>query len=408
MKRSLLLKNFAALFIVALFVPSVKAQEESDTLGELPENISTAPDVVSPQATEEAPLTKSEGDLPEDVKELEKRIEGARSLAPSLVEEDPGEKLETTEKFYRVPLRPRTSDANWRKWAGKQLSKYYKIHSGDTLWSVSERLFGNPYLWPKVWQLNAQLSNPHAINAGLELDFAPGNPNSAPELAFRSANGENSEELPMMVNQQEMGFLEKLEEVLQAQARKKDPPFKFFLFNTKPKFAGEVKAEPEYPRYLFAENSAFATKAEDGDYSIVRSVRTSGGAGYALQWVGKAKVQGKHGKVTQAFSEVQADDFLIARDFWLSPLALHEESAGEEKIKLFNVSEGTEMLTERRIFGANFKSVESGPRPGAIMQLQRGESKVGRVLLLDRNEKIGTFWVIDNQLEIDLATDKIL
>jgi hypothetical protein len=57
-------------------------------------------------------------------------------------EEDPSALL------ARVPLRDPLSDLNWKKFAGESLEKIYKVKERDTLWAISERLFGNPYLGP--------------------------------------------------------------------------------------------------------------------------------------------------------------------------------------------------------------------------------------------------------------------
>lgn len=43
------------------------------------------------------------------------------------------------------------------------------VVKGDTLWDICEGLYGNPWVWPKVWQLNPQITNPHWIYPGTEL-----------------------------------------------------------------------------------------------------------------------------------------------------------------------------------------------------------------------------------------------
>ncbi|HBU69074.1 MAG TPA: hypothetical protein DEE98_01680 [Elusimicrobia bacterium] len=43
-------------------------------------------------------------------------------------------------------------------------STNYTVASGDTLWSISEKLYNNPFEWPKIWQANKSLiSNPDLI-----------------------------------------------------------------------------------------------------------------------------------------------------------------------------------------------------------------------------------------------------
>jgi hypothetical protein len=43
------------------------------------------------------------------------------------------------------------------------------VVKGDTLWDICEDLYGNPWVWPKVWQLNPFITNPHWIYPGTEL-----------------------------------------------------------------------------------------------------------------------------------------------------------------------------------------------------------------------------------------------
>jgi len=43
------------------------------------------------------------------------------------------------------------------------------VVKGDTLWDICEGLYGNPWVWPKVWQLNPHITNPHWIYPGTEL-----------------------------------------------------------------------------------------------------------------------------------------------------------------------------------------------------------------------------------------------
>jgi hypothetical protein len=43
------------------------------------------------------------------------------------------------------------------------------VVKGDTLWGICEELYGNPWVWPKVWQLNPHITNPHWIYPGTKL-----------------------------------------------------------------------------------------------------------------------------------------------------------------------------------------------------------------------------------------------
>ena len=54
----------------------------------------------------------------------------------------------------------------------------YVVVPGDTLWDISSRFLRDPWLWPEVWYVNPQVSNPHLIYPGdvLNLVYVDGKP----------------------------------------------------------------------------------------------------------------------------------------------------------------------------------------------------------------------------------------
>jgi len=48
--------------------------------------------------------------------------------------------------------------------AGKNLT--HLVKKGDTLWSICEEYYGDPYLWPELWEMNQFVTNPHWISPG--------------------------------------------------------------------------------------------------------------------------------------------------------------------------------------------------------------------------------------------------
>jgi hypothetical protein len=79
------------------------------------------------------------------------------------------------------------SDQDWVKIAGGKSSEKYEIAKGDTLWSISGRLFGEPRVWPKVWEINnAGILNPHMIEPKTNLIFNAGSALSLPSLSLKS------------------------------------------------------------------------------------------------------------------------------------------------------------------------------------------------------------------------------
>lgn len=54
----------------------------------------------------------------------------------------------------------------------------YTVVKGDTLWDISEHFLNTPWLWPRLWQANSQIENPHLIYPGdvLNLIWVDGKP----------------------------------------------------------------------------------------------------------------------------------------------------------------------------------------------------------------------------------------
>ncbi len=51
----------------------------------------------------------------------------------------------------------------------KESQESYVIKGGDTLWSLSEYFYNNPFLWPKLWASNPDIENPHIIYPDTKL-----------------------------------------------------------------------------------------------------------------------------------------------------------------------------------------------------------------------------------------------
>lgn len=365
------------------------------------------------EAHKDAPPPSDE--TPEEIRNLEHALKagGDPNLPASLYEPlEPGGTLRPSERFARIPLKPRMSDLNWKRWAGPMLEKNYKIRRSNTLWGVSERLFGNPYLWPKVWQLNAQIGNPHVIDPGLQLAFSPGNPNAAPTLAFKSFPGASMGDLPLMSTSRKLSMMELLDESLRAQILSSHPPFQYFLLAEYPDVVAKIP-KPENPlRIYHDEGEGFTTKLADGDYNIVRvrPLREKFYRGYRVRWLGTLEVRHRRGVVKKAFTEVGMGDEIVRKDFALSPLALHEHRIGSEDREdthLLPLQDGYETLTSQNMLvGVKFPGVDRGPRIGALMTMTQGQKRLATLLLVDRDRQVGTAWVVESTRELDMASDK--
>lgn len=50
----------------------------------------------------------------------------------------------------------------------------YTIKKGDTLWGLSQKFIDDPYYWPNVWAKNPDITNPHLIFPGQEIQILDG------------------------------------------------------------------------------------------------------------------------------------------------------------------------------------------------------------------------------------------
>lgn len=67
----------------------------------------------------------------------------------------------------------------------QQEADIYSVVSGDTLWGICERFFGDPDYWPALWSINNdEITNPHYIYPDQMLQFQPGSDTRPPSVVM--------------------------------------------------------------------------------------------------------------------------------------------------------------------------------------------------------------------------------
>lgn len=87
-----------------------------------------------------------------------------------------------------------TEEGKWNQALKDRKSQVYKVNSGDSLWDISETLFGDGFYWSKVWSLNPYIKNPHEVQSGAEIRFFPGSGLQSPTVAVNTKGNEATKE----------------------------------------------------------------------------------------------------------------------------------------------------------------------------------------------------------------------
>ncbi len=196
--------------------------------------------------------------------------------------------------------------------------KDYTVAAGDTLWGISGKELGDPFLWPKIWQENPAISNPDRLYPGQKIKIPL-------RYAQKSTAGPEVAVAPPQKGEIREKAVEKAEIVPLRPLINRNILVASGFIADSPGGVGAIDGGPS-GRLIFGDHdlvyvrSDRPTKLGDRFYilrkgDLVRHPATNKKMGYLVTIVGIAEiVRFEYGdtlaKITQMFEEIHSGDLL--------------------------------------------------------------------------------------------------
>jgi hypothetical protein len=199
----------------------------------------------------------------------------------------------------------------------------YVVEQGDTLWSIAEGLYDDPWYWPSLWSYNPQITNPHLIYPGdvvyLSRRAAPGVTQKA--VTFASSRFDTAK-TPTVELARRVGYISSRDyrESGAIEASREERNMLGNLDEVYVRFAMRRCAEDQQQKP--GEEPFVGPCVRDGDryvvYRVEREVThpiTGKLVGYKISFLGEGKVLGSKRPLTsvlltRAYSEISRGDLV--------------------------------------------------------------------------------------------------
>ncbi len=239
----------------------------------------------------------------------------------------------------------------------------YTVVKGDTLWDISGKFLSNPWQWPKLWNNNQHIKNPHLIYPG-------------DTLYFSIVNGK-----PRLSLSREGDIRPKIRISPLDQAIKIIPTDAIAQFLTSPKVV--AKDELEQSPYVI-EIAGEHLIAGAGDKVYVRAINNPDSLGYTIYRKGEPYISPETKEILGYEAKYIADTTI--------------ERAGDPATLFINKSSG-EVRRGDRLVPSNEGELELNyfPHPpktiirGSIISVMDGVSQIGQhnVVVIDKGDVDG-------------------
>lgn len=90
--------------------------------------------------------------------------------------------------IYKTSYSEEVPDDLWNDYLKSINKRSYTVSPGDTLWGLSQVFFGEGTYWSKIWSYNQNLTNPHMLKVGQNIDFFSGSLEEPPSLSIQNSD----------------------------------------------------------------------------------------------------------------------------------------------------------------------------------------------------------------------------
>lgn len=159
----------------------------------------------------------------------------------------------------------------------KGTEEVYTIQKGDTLWDISSKFLKDPFLWPKLWERNPYITNPHWIYPGNQVRLTGVEPvkTEEPPVAKKEEPQAVKKEEPPKAAEEKPQEAVKEPEVKEREVEKAEAPAPPPVEKKKEEVAGVKPAPAESKPVYFSEirSAGFMSNIEYRGIGIVLESR---------------------------------------------------------------------------------------------------------------------------------------
>lgn len=285
--------------------------------------------------------------------------------------------------------------------AQTQEYKDYTVIKGDTLWDISKKELGDPFLWPKIWKENIAIANPDRIYPGQKI------------------------KIPLYLLQKEIPLteipeakVEKKEEPKKEIAKKIEPLKKEYLVTKDILMASGYIADSVPSVGYIVDSPSDKTIIGKGDYAYIKTdnpvkigekfyvIRSAGKVthpksgdvlGYLVEMLGVVKVVNQDAnetkvQITDSFSDIFTGSLLDSY-YEIEPPFLTEETPRKPNINGYIVAtKELRLLTGKWDIVYIDKGEGEGLKAGDLFSIIQGKHREGKgvIQIIDLRKSTAT------------------